>query len=66
MPLDTNAKVVHQALKLVFSEHRVDQIDRLFARDFVQHSPYATSGGREELHWEIADTGPLVRLAAMQ
>lgn len=137
MSVDTNADVVHKALQMVFSEHRLDQIDRLFAPDFVQHSPYASPGGRDELrqwwagivdaipnvtttveqtlsandrvtvfrvvqgtirkdldafgikgngqdvrfrvadifrlrdgkitaHWEIADTGPLVQLAAMQ
>jgi predicted ester cyclase len=37
------------ALQVVFAEHRVDQIDRLFSPDFVQHSPYASPGGRDEL-----------------
>jgi predicted SnoaL-like aldol condensation-catalyzing enzyme len=44
-----NLRVVLNALRVVFSEHRVDQIDRFFAADFVQHSPYAAPGGREEL-----------------
>jgi predicted SnoaL-like aldol condensation-catalyzing enzyme len=40
---------VKTALQVVFAEHRVDQIDRLFSPDFVQHSPYASPGGRDEL-----------------
>jgi predicted SnoaL-like aldol condensation-catalyzing enzyme len=46
---DTNAEVVQQALKVVFSEHRLDRIDEFFSPDFVQHSPYASPGGRDEL-----------------
>lgn len=34
---------------MVFAERRVDQVDRFFSADFVQHSPYATPGGRDEL-----------------
>src|SRR6266540_3264984 len=34
-----NIALVTTALRVVFTEHRVDQIDRYFARDFVQHSP---------------------------
>lgn len=42
-------EIVKAALQVVFSEHRVDQIDRFFAADFVQHSPYAPPGGRDEM-----------------
>jgi predicted SnoaL-like aldol condensation-catalyzing enzyme len=42
-------EIVRAALQNVFSERRVDQIDRYFAEDFVQHSPYASPGGRDEL-----------------
>jgi predicted ester cyclase len=42
-------EIVKASLQVVFSEHRVDQIDRFFADDFVQHSPYASPGGRNEL-----------------
>lgn len=44
-----NAEVVEGALQVVFSEHRFDQIDRFFSPAFVQHSPYAAPGGRDEL-----------------
>jgi predicted ester cyclase len=44
-----NIIVVQEALQAVFSEHRFDQIDHYFAPDFVQHSPYAAPGGRDEL-----------------
>jgi predicted SnoaL-like aldol condensation-catalyzing enzyme len=49
MSLDTNPDVVRKALQVVFSEHRLDQIDQLFSPDFVQHSPYASPGGRDQL-----------------
>jgi predicted SnoaL-like aldol condensation-catalyzing enzyme len=49
MSLDTNAEIVQKALQVVFSEHRLDQIDQLFSPDFVQHSPYASPGGRDQL-----------------
>lgn len=44
-----NTELVRSALQAVFAERRLDQIDRFFAADFVQHSPYAASGGRDEL-----------------
>ena len=44
-----NIIVVQAALQAVFAEHRLDQIDHYFAPDFVQHSPYAAPGGRDEL-----------------
>jgi predicted ester cyclase len=44
-----NIIVVQAALQAVFTEHRLDQIDHYFAPDFVQHSPYAAPGGRDEL-----------------
>lgn len=47
--VDENIEVVQAALQLVFSEHRLDQIDELFAADFIQHSPYAPPGGRDSL-----------------
>lgn len=45
----TNVEVVESALQVVFSEHRLDQVDRFFSPTFVQHSPYAAPGGRDEL-----------------
>lgn len=44
-----NIEIVSEALQLIFSEHQLDQIDQLFAADFVQHSPYAPPGGRDSL-----------------
>jgi predicted ester cyclase len=44
-----NIAVVRDALQSIFAERRLDQIDRFFAPDFVQRSPYAAPGGREEL-----------------
>jgi predicted SnoaL-like aldol condensation-catalyzing enzyme len=44
-----NVRVVVDALRVVFSEHRVDQVDTYFAPDFVQYSPYAPAGGRDVL-----------------
>lgn len=46
---ERNTQVALAALQVVFSEHRIDQIDQFFAEDFVQHSPYVPPGGREEL-----------------
>src|SRR6266566_9241123 len=46
---ERNVRVVEDALRVVFSEHRVDQVDRYFAEDFVQNSPYAPPGGRDVL-----------------
>ena len=34
-----NITLVTTALQVVFTEHRIDQIDRYFSPDFVQHSP---------------------------
>ena len=55
MHTTTAGEIVTAALQVVFSEHHVDQIDRFFAVDFVQHSPYAPAGGRDELRrwWEM-------------
>jgi predicted SnoaL-like aldol condensation-catalyzing enzyme len=47
--VEDNVGLVHTALRVVFSEGQVDQIDTYFADDFVQHSPYTPPGGREEL-----------------
>ena len=47
--VNEGVEVVRAALQLVFSEHRLDQIDELFAADFTQHSPYAPPGGRDSL-----------------
>jgi predicted SnoaL-like aldol condensation-catalyzing enzyme len=46
-----NIAVVQSALQVVFNQHRVDQVDRYFTKDFVQHSPLVTSdlAGREGL-----------------
>jgi predicted SnoaL-like aldol condensation-catalyzing enzyme len=44
-----NAEVVRGALQVVFSEHRLDQVNQFFSPSFVQHSPYAVPGGRDEL-----------------
>jgi predicted SnoaL-like aldol condensation-catalyzing enzyme len=49
MSLDTNTEVVQKALQVVFSDHRLDQVDQLFSPEFVQHSPYAGPGGRDQL-----------------
>ena len=46
---DTSIEVVRNALQVVFSEGRLDRIDEFFSPDFVQHSPYASPGGRDEL-----------------
>jgi predicted SnoaL-like aldol condensation-catalyzing enzyme len=46
---ERNVRVVEDALRVVFSEHRVDQVDTYFAKDFVQYSPYAPAGGRDVL-----------------
>src|SRR5687768_7599595 len=69
MSLDTNIEVVQAALQVVFSEHRVDQIDRFFSPDFVQHSPYASPGGRDQLRqwWNgIVDAIPDVTTTVEQ
>jgi predicted SnoaL-like aldol condensation-catalyzing enzyme len=44
-----NIAAVQAALQTVFTEHQLDRIDHYFAPEFVQHSPYAAPGGREEL-----------------
>jgi steroid delta-isomerase-like uncharacterized protein len=51
-----NIKTVLTALQVVFTQHRVDQVDRYFAADFVQHSPLLPPqyGGREGLKQWLA------------
>ena len=49
MRAEQNAAIVQEALRVVFSEHRLDQIDHFFSPEFVQHSPYTGPGGRNEL-----------------
>jgi predicted SnoaL-like aldol condensation-catalyzing enzyme len=46
-----NIQLVQSALQVVFNEHRVDQVDRFFTPDFVQHSPLVSPdyAGREGL-----------------
>jgi predicted SnoaL-like aldol condensation-catalyzing enzyme len=44
-----NIALVTTALRVVFTEHRIDQIDRYFSADFVQHSPLVTDPGRDGL-----------------
>src|SRR5215475_8662898 len=44
-----NVVLVTTALRVVFTEHRLDQIDTYFAASFVQHSPLVTDPGREGL-----------------
>ena len=44
-----NIAVVQGALQSVFAERQFDRIDHYFAPGFVQHSPYAAPGGRDEL-----------------
>jgi predicted SnoaL-like aldol condensation-catalyzing enzyme len=64
-----NAEVVRGALQAVFSEHRLDRIDQFFSPAFVQHSPYATPGGRDELRrwWAgIVDAMPDVTTTVEQ
>jgi len=46
---ERNIRVVEDALRVVFSEHRLDQVDTYFSEDFVQYSPYAPPGGRAVL-----------------
>lgn len=36
---ERNTQVVLAALQIVFNEHRVDQVDRFFTADFINHSP---------------------------
>jgi predicted SnoaL-like aldol condensation-catalyzing enzyme len=69
MSLDTNTGIVQKALQTVFSEHQLDQIDEFFASDFVQHSPYASPGGRDQLRqwWAgIVDAIPNVTTVVEQ
>lgn len=51
-----NVTLVEAALEVVFNEHRVDQIDRYFSADFVQHSPLVADPGREGLKRWVART----------
>jgi predicted SnoaL-like aldol condensation-catalyzing enzyme len=51
-----NVTLVETALQVVFNEHRVDQIDRYFSADFVQHSPLVADAGREGLKQWLART----------
>jgi predicted SnoaL-like aldol condensation-catalyzing enzyme len=44
-----NIALVTTALQVVFTEHRIDQIDRYFSADFVQHSPLVSDPGRDGL-----------------
>jgi steroid delta-isomerase-like uncharacterized protein len=46
-----NIAVVQTALQVVFNEHRVDQTDRFFTQDFIQHSPLVSPdyAGRDGL-----------------
>jgi predicted SnoaL-like aldol condensation-catalyzing enzyme len=51
-----NITTVLTALQVVFTEHQIDQVDRYFAADFVQHSPLLPPqfGGREGLKLWLA------------
>jgi predicted SnoaL-like aldol condensation-catalyzing enzyme len=51
-----NIALVTTALQVVFTEHRIDQIDRYFSPDFVQHSPLVTDPGRDGLKQWLART----------
>ena len=51
-----NAERVRAAFQRIFTEHRAGDIDRFFAEDFVQHSPYVAPGGRAELAKWLATT----------
>lgn len=42
-------RLVTTALQVVFNDHQVDQIDKYFSADFVQHSPFVSDPGREGL-----------------
>jgi predicted SnoaL-like aldol condensation-catalyzing enzyme len=44
-------QTVLTAVQAIFTEHHVDQIDRLFTEDFIQHSPLIPpdNAGREGL-----------------
>src|SRR4051812_48302498 len=49
-----NIALVTTALRVVFTDHRVDQIDRYFSADFVQHSPLVSDPGRAGLQQWLA------------
>jgi predicted SnoaL-like aldol condensation-catalyzing enzyme len=51
-----NIALVTTALRVVFTEHRIDQIDRYFSADFVQHSPLVSDPGRAGLKQWLART----------
>jgi predicted SnoaL-like aldol condensation-catalyzing enzyme len=55
-PRQHNIALVTTALRVVFTEHRIDQIDRYFSPDFVQHSPLVADPGREGLKQWLART----------
>jgi predicted SnoaL-like aldol condensation-catalyzing enzyme len=69
---DTNAdntELVQRALQVVFSQHHIDEIDQFFSPEFVQHSPYASPGGRDQLRqwWSgIVDSIPDVTTTVEQ
>jgi predicted ester cyclase len=44
-----NVEVVRAAMQLVFGEHRLEEINRFWAADFVQYSSHWGPGGRQEL-----------------
>jgi predicted SnoaL-like aldol condensation-catalyzing enzyme len=44
-----NIELVTTALQVVFTQHRIDQIDRYFSPDFIQHSPLVSDPGRDGL-----------------
>jgi predicted SnoaL-like aldol condensation-catalyzing enzyme len=51
-----NIALVTTALQVVFTEHRIDQIDRYFSPDFAQHSPLVADPGRDGLKQWLART----------
>src|SRR5918999_4982816 len=41
--------LVSTALRVIFNDHRINQIDKYFSDDFVQHSPLVAEPGRDGL-----------------
>jgi predicted SnoaL-like aldol condensation-catalyzing enzyme len=46
---NNEVRLVTTVLRVAFTDHQVDQIDKYFSPDFVQHSPLVSDPGREGL-----------------
>jgi predicted ester cyclase len=51
-----NVEIVEAAVQAVFSEHRIDQIDRLFTEDLLRHSPLVPASGPDLLRQWVSGT----------